>query len=149
MNLAHKALLFLDNCSGQPTNQNDLQESRPRQGHLSAAKDNFPHPAYGSRIQDVMCYFKAKYLELTSAELPRDDEFGVSQFCRQFNIMDCIGFIGRSWKSTTQACLNHGWKLWHEVVADFKGFKSQDMVQAVVAAAHSLPSVTMLVIQYN
>lgn len=77
--------------------------------------------------QDIMCYFKAIYLEKTFAELhkacARDYDVGIKNYWKTFSILDCVRFIGRSWEATTEAVLNRGWKKpWPDVVTDFVGF---------------------------
>ncbi|XP_053640875.1 tigger transposable element-derived protein 1 [Cherax quadricarinatus] len=136
-NLAHKALLLLDNATRHPITLNDFNP-HVRVVFLPKNKISLIQPM----DQGIITTFKAYYVRNTFSKLIKytsgENKPTVNEFWRTFNIMDAISNIDKSWKDLTVATMNIGWKqLWPECVNDFHDFQEAlpDICRDIVTLA--------------
>ncbi|XP_042203517.1 tigger transposable element-derived protein 1-like [Homarus americanus] len=138
-NITFKVILLLDNCTGHPTNLNDLQ-SEIKVIYLPPQTTSLLQPM----DQEVMSTFKLLYLDLTFEAIHKaideDKELTVQQYWRnKFNILHGVRFIGKAWAAIGETCLLNGWcKLLPDTAPDFLGFE-QDHLTWVLNRARALP----------
>lgn len=136
-NIAHKALLLLDNAPAHPVNLSDLSE-HIRVEYLPKNTTSLLQPM----DQGVIATFKAYYLRRTFRRMIRavdsDRNLSILQFWKDFNIKDGIDMIAESWKEMKQSTMNAVWKkLWPECVNNFTGFPNvKPVVTDIVNIAH-------------
>lgn len=136
-NLAHKALLLVDNAPCHPTNLSDLSEN-VRVEFLPKNTTALLQPM----DQGIIATFKAYYLRRTFKKMieavDTDKSLSITQFWKQFNIKDGIDIIAESWSEVKESTMNAVWKkIWPECVHNFTGFPQvRPVVTEVVNLAH-------------
>ncbi|XP_037373978.1 tigger transposable element-derived protein 1 [Talpa occidentalis] len=139
--LTNKALLILDSAPCHPVNLSDLSDNvRVEYFHNGTADSVQP------MAQGVTSVFKAHYLRRTFEHIleatDEEDPAVISEFWRNYSIIDAVDNIATAWEALKPATINSAWKkIWPECV-QFHDVSQTDNVaqlqQDIVALARSL-----------
>lgn len=136
-NLAHKALLLVDNAPSHPKNLSYMSEN-VRVEFIPKNTTALLQPM----DQGIIATFKAYYLRRTFKKMieavDTNESLSITQFWKQFNIKDGIDIIAESWNEVKESTMNAVWKkIWPECVHNFAGFPQVcPVVTEVVSLAH-------------
>ena len=140
-NIPFKILLILDNAPRHPPFIGDLHPNL-KVAFLPPNAISFIKPM----DQGVIATFKAYYLRRTFAQAiaatEEDTEKTLMQFCKVYNIYDCIKNLAWAWGNVTKDCMAGIWKkTLKRFVHDFKVFakdeKAAKINKAVVEMANN------------